>query len=156
MPPPISHSHTNVCTLFPQLLRHIHRVSLSFPLLRAFTAGGKAVIILWPTQSYDCYKPQSEGTHTHAHSYKMQSEKQTGLRVCVTEKRGVCDVNSSGWWECRRPGQWLCFAYVIAAMGRGLHMLLEPPGSHSACFIIGNSRATLNNTIGFIPKQIGL
>lgn len=50
------------------------------------------------------------------------------------------------------PGQ-RCFAYVIAAIGRVLHMLLDPQGTYSACFIIENSSATQHKTTGHIPKQ---
>ena len=66
---------------------------------------------------------------------------------------GGLDMNSNGWWDCGGQGQRRCFAYVIAAMGRGLHMLLDPQGTNSACFIIENSHTTQHKTTGLIPKQ---
>lgn len=37
----------------------------------------------WLTQSSECYRLQSEGTHTLTQNYQTQSEKQTGLCVYV-------------------------------------------------------------------------
>jgi len=89
----LSPSHTLNQTPFPTVVP-THTPCLSKPrstLLLDLAAGSKAVIILRPTQSSDCYKLQSEGTHTHTHTpitYTQLSKtiQEANRLVCVREE----------------------------------------------------------------------
>lgn len=85
-------------------------------------------------------------THTDTHTQLSNKIRGANTLVCMRRGGGI-------WWEHGGRGQQQCFAYVIAAMGRGLHMWLDPQGTNSACFIIDSSSAPQHRTTGLIPKQ---
>lgn len=124
-------------TAWTQANSHLRPASLSLlpntvfkprsSLLLGLVAGGKATIIL------DLHRAQT------VTEYNLKEHKYTELYVSM---RGGRDLNSNGWWEHQGRGQWCRFAYVITPMGRGLHILMAPQGTNSACFIIKSSLAT--------------